>query len=169
MIKKLTMTAIVLSLLVTGIAMSSTVFAQSTTVNDPMTNIVQKIADKFGLKKEDVQAVFDQERAERKSQIEEQYVAKLTQAVKDGKLTETQKQLLINKHTELSAQHQQLMLTMEGKTFEERKTAIEANRTQRQRERKSLEEWATQNGIDVTYLMGGFDMHGRKGMGMRGK
>lgn len=35
-----------------------------------MSSIVQKIADKFGLNKSDVQAVFDQDLADRKAAME---------------------------------------------------------------------------------------------------
>jgi hypothetical protein len=45
---------------------------------------------------------------------------------------------------------------------------MEANKATMESERESLEDWATQNGIDIKYLMGGFGMHGgpgRNGMG----
>ncbi len=98
-----------------------------------MQSIVQKIADRFGLKKEDVQAVFDQERQDRQAEKEARYMSYLDQLVKDGKITEEQKQLIIQKHKE-----------------------IEANRIT---ERKTLEDWASKNGIDIRYLMGGFGGH----------
>jgi hypothetical protein len=160
--KKTVLTAIAITILGTGMFASTRVFAQS--ASDPMSTLVTKIADKFGLKKADVQSVFDQDRSDRQAEMEAKFESTLTQAITDGKLTETQKQLIIAKRKELDASR----LTskpedMQGKTEEERKAAMEANKTKMETERKALEDWAKQNGIDTKYLMGGFGMHGGPG------
>ena len=55
---------------------------------------------------------------------------------------------------------------VEAKTEEERKQLMEEKRTQRDTQRKSLEDWATKNGMDISCLMGEFRMGGMgKGRG----
>lgn len=154
--KQLAITALAITLAGAGLFTSGKVFAQSTPSSDPMSSIVQKIADKFGLNKSDVQAVFDQERTERQAEMEAKYETQLTQYVTEGKITEAQKQLIITKHKEMQANRQTERQTMQGKTAAERKTAMETKRTE-------LETWASQNGIDVKYLMGGMGMKGHGG------
>jgi len=128
-------------------------FAESTTSDqNPMASLVQKIADKFGLKKEDVQAVFDQDRQERQVQMQTRFEEQLSQDVKDGKITEAQKQLILEKRKELEANRQAKMESMKNMTQDERKAAME-------KERQELESWAKENGIDLKYLMGGFKGH----------
>jgi hypothetical protein len=130
--KKFAFAIVTLTLIGFGVVVTSRVFAQDT--NSPQT-IVQKIADKFGLKTSDVQAVFDQNRTDRRAEMETKFEEQLTAAVKDGKLTEEQKQLILAKRKEL------------------------------QNSRQDFKNWATQNGIDIKYLMGGFGMRGGHGPG----
>lgn len=127
--------------------------------------MIQKIADKFGLNKTDVQAVFDQDRTDRKADMEKKFQTDLDQAVKDGKITDSQKQLIISKRTELQDARKKGMQNMQGKSADEIKAAMEANKSTMESERTALEAWAKQNGIDMKYLMGGF---GRHGFGMGG-
>lgn len=164
--KKILLTSLTVVALGAGLLTTTRVFAQTST--DPMSSIVQKIADKFGLNKSDVQAVFDQDRADRKTAMEQKFEKQLDQDVKDGKITEAQKQLIIAKRKELETTRQNNMQNMQGKSKDEIKAGMEANKATMEAERKSLEDWAKQNGIDVKYLMGGFGMHGgpgRNGMG----
>lgn len=162
--KKTILIALILTLAGMGIFGTSRVLAQNTNGN-PFSTIVEKIANKFGLKKEDVQAVFDQDRLERRTEMETKYLTQLDQLVKDGKITEVQKQLIINKHKEIQADSQSKIQSMQGKTAEERKAAMEEKRTKMEAQRKALEDWAKQNGIDPQYVIG-FGI-GRFG-GMRG-
>lgn len=128
--------------------------------------IVQKIAQKFGLKETDVQAVFDQNRQDRQKEHETAYEAKLSGYVKEGKITEAQKQLILAKHKELQTAHQQNMQNMQGKTPEEKKAAMEKWQKTMETERAELEAWAKANGIDPTYLMFGEGPRGqRNGLG----
>jgi hypothetical protein len=117
------------------------------------TDLIQKIADRFGLNKDDVKAVFDQNREEHHAKMEEKFTAKLDQYVKDGKITEEQKQLIINKRKEMHSERETNMPAMQNLTAGEHRQKMEEKRT-------ALETWAKQNNIDPSYLMGGF---GRKG------
>jgi hypothetical protein len=137
-------------------------YAQSTSTDStkPFSSIVQKLVSKFGLKEADVKAVFEEERTERQAQMEAKFVANLDQAIKDGKLTDAQKQLILSKRQEMESAFK----------ANEGKDPSTMTPTERQAQGKTqmqeLKDWATKNGIDLKYLMGGGEMH--KGMGMRG-
>lgn len=129
----------------------SYVYAQNTQENYP--SIIQKLVEKFGLKESDVKAVFDQDRQERQAQMQAKFEEKLNQAVKDGKLTEDQKQLILAKHKELQARRATKPENWQNMTREQRQ---EFNQAQR----KELEDWAKQNNIDLQYFFGDNKMRG---------
>jgi len=127
----------------------------------PMSSLVAKIADKFGLNKDEVQAVFDEDRTEREADRQKSYEEKLSQLVVDGKLTEDQKNLIIAKNKELEDARKSNMESMKSLSDAERKSLME-------KERLELETWAKDNGIDIKYLMGGFGKGGPGGRGFGG-
>ena len=145
--------AIATAVAVTGIGLSQAQAEDST-----KTNLVDKLASRFNLNKDEVQKVFDENRAEVRAQKEQGYLDRLNQAVTDGKLTTQQKDLLVAKHTEL----QTYMTSLQGKTAAERRTAMDAKRVE-------LEKWATDNNIPRDYLMmmGDHEGRGPEGRGMR--
>jgi len=156
-INKLLLTTAFVTILSGAALGSSQVFAQTRTADPtPMSDLAKRIADTFGLKQDEVEAVFNQERQEQQTKRSAEYEARLAQLVTQGKITELQKQLIIAKQKELQASHAAKMTSMDGKTPEEHKAAMET-------ERAALREWAKQNGIDARYLM--FKMRG-KGTGM---
>jgi hypothetical protein len=148
--------ALILTIGVAALIGGTKVYAQS---ND-RTSIISKIASKFGLKESDVQAVFDANRQEHQAQMQIKFEEQLSQDVKDAKITEAQKQLILAKHKDLEANRQQTMESMKNMTQDQRKTAMEKERT-------DLQAWAKNNGIDEQYLRGGFG--GPRGGGMRGE
>jgi hypothetical protein len=156
--KMIFVSALAISLLTAGAYGAKLTFAQDGTVQE---TIVQKIASKFNLKVEDVQAVFDQERAARQAEMEQRYEQKLSELVTAGKISDAQKQLLIAKHKELEVNRQSQMSSWRSMTVDERKTAME-------KQKSDLESWAKANGIDSTYLFGfgRGEMHqgGKRGM-----
>lgn len=141
-----------------------TVFGATAThaqdANTAQQNLIQKIATRFNLNQADVQAVFDQDRTERQAAMKAEAQQRLNQLVTDGKITEAQKQLIITKQQELETKRESNKTTMQNLTPEQRKTAMD---TQRQ----ELQTWASQNGIDLQYLMFGHGGPGR-GHGMMG-
>lgn len=124
------------------------------------TSLVQKIAARFNLKEAEVQAVFDQEHAARHADMQKRMDERLTSLVTEGKLTEAQKQLILAKHAELQSAREANKDTFSGLSMAERKAEHDKHRAE-------LEAWATQNGIDLTYLWptgrhefkGGYGMH----------
>lgn len=143
--KKILVTVAAVSILSGGLVMSSNASAESSK-QDHMSSLVQKIADKFNLNKSDVQAVFDQERQEMHAKMQAKYEAKLAQLVKDGKITEQQKKLLLDKHKELQSEMESNKDKFKDLTPAEMKSQMDAKR-------KELEAWAKENGVDIKYLM----------------
>jgi len=102
-------------------------------------NIIQKLVDRFGLKTEEVQQVFDQERTERQGQIQLRFQERLDQAVKDGKITEEQKRAILDKKAEMQADCQ----NSQGLNPDERRTNMETHR-------RKMQAWVEESGIDPT-------------------
>ncbi len=138
---------------VAGIGVAS---AASSSGDSSGNNLVDKIASTFNLDKSKVQAVFDANHQEHEAKRQANIEAKLTQAVKDGKLTETQKSAIVAKLTEIRADMDANRDAMKDKTPAERKAAREQKRT-------DLETWAKQNNIPTEYLR--FVMGGHHGPG----
>jgi len=89
-------------------------------------SLVSKIATRFNLKEADVQAVFDEEKAERDTERQAELSDRLQTAVDDGDITAGQKVLIENKLKELQAA--------------------------RETEMSDLQTWADQQGIsDLRY------------------
>ena len=116
-------------LLIGGASMSA--FAQG---HNSDGSLVDKVASKFNLNKQDVQAVFDEERQAHQQEQKANKSADLQSKVDDGTITADQKAAIEKKLEEMHASREQS------------KTA--------------LEDWAKQNNIDVKYVM----MGGRGGM-----
>lgn len=158
--KKILATALVIfAVTFAAFKLSPKVFAQNST--NPFSGIIEKLAARFNLKKEDVQKVFDEERAEKQKQMQQTYEEMLNNAVKNGNLTEAQKQLLLKKHEELQKNRAENKNNWQNLSPDERKAAM-------QKERTDLENWAKQNNIDIKYLFGGFGMGMKTGWGMGG-
>lgn len=117
-----------------------------------MATLVQALAKKFNLNAADIQTVFDEDRQGMEANRLQEAKDRLTQAVKDGKLTQTQADQLVAKRQELKT----LMDSLKGKTREEteaaRKTAMEKFNT-----------WATTNNIPQEFLHFGFGPGGGHG------
>ena len=129
--------------------------------------LVDKISQRFNLNKDDVQKVFDEERSARQSEHQQKYEDMLNQAVKDGKLTQAQKDKVLAKHNELKKEMEQKRDEMKNKTQVERQQLMEQRRTEMDKKKAEIEQWEKDNGIPTGYLMprmgdgpGGRGMHG---------
>jgi uncharacterized membrane protein YhiD involved in acid resistance len=126
-----------------GLISSQAAFAATSTSGS--TSLVDKIAQRFNLNKADVQAVFDENKAERQAEMQAKVEAKLNQAVTDGKLTTEQKYKILAKRQEFQATFEANKDAMKDNTPEERRADREAKRTE-------LEQWAKDNNIPTEYL-----------------
>lgn len=122
-------------------------------------NIVDAMVQKFGLDKTQVQAFVDEFRSTERQKMQDFRKAKmedhLSQLVKNGKLKEAQKQLIVSKMADMQKNRVNYM----SLTPDQRKAAME-------KEKADLESWAKQNNIDLSILP--FGRLGHMG-GMRGK
>jgi hypothetical protein len=97
-------------------------------------SLITKIAQKFNLKEADVEAVFESVRDERQEEMKANRQEKLYQAVKDGVISEAQKQ--------------SLLLKMEEHFGEGRVSASSS----RDKNRSEMQNWFKAQGIDETKL-----------------
>ena len=111
-------------------------------------SLITKIAQRFNLKEADVEAVFESVRDERQEEMKANRQEKLSQAVKDGVITEAQKTTLLAK--------------------------MEEHIGERRENREEMQNWFKSQGIDETKLreymrpVGKGNGEGR-GMGMMGR
>lgn len=144
--KKIAIVAVSMGLMVAG-ALTSYAYAQDTTT--PHQTIIQKLVAKFGLRESDVKSVFDEIRDERQSQMQTRTDDRLSQAVKNSKITEVQKQAILAKQKELQTAKLADKEAWKSLTPEARKAAMEKEKT-------DLDAWAKTNGIDVSFLRNGY-------------
>lgn len=140
------------SLLITAMAviatatvgLSASAFAASNSSHG-QPSLVQAIADKFHLNKSEVQQVFDQNRADHEQDRQQKLKERLDQAVKDGKLTQDQETKLL---TEMQTLHDQ----QKSSTQTDKRADMKAVHDQ-------LEQWAKDNGIDLSQVMPAHEDH----------
>jgi hypothetical protein len=175
--KSLLIAGAVTTLGVAGAAGMNTAFAQNNSNND-YDELVAKLALKFNVSEEEVQAVFDEYKSD---QQEEKVSAYLQKLVDKGKITVEQKTAIETKlgeiRVEMKAEKETLevwatglgvdieylhhynlsQLVEDGVITAEQKTAIEAKRDElrknHQANREELKQWAKDNNINLRYLM----------------
>ena len=113
--------------------------------NSGPSSLIENLAEKFNASSEDVKGVFEQTREERQAEMKKQIEENLIQAVKDGKITQEQKETILAKQAEIE------------KKMEEVGTM-----------RQDLKDWAEGNNIELSEIMPGkgFGGHGPRGLGM---
>src|SRR3972149_5597504 len=138
-----TLLIVVLGLLVLGGAVgfigAGKAFAEDRSSSSPP--IVQKLVEKFGLDAEEVMEVFEAQREENQAERRAKFVERLNELVSEGKITSSQKDLILSKFDELQSK----MEEWKDLEPEERKAQIENYR-------KELKAWADENGIDLKEL-----------------
>ncbi len=138
-----------------GLASAATDSSSRTSGNS---SLVDKLVAKFGLKKADVQAVFDAERTEREAARTQKIADKLAAGVTAGTITQAQSDAITAKVKELQATHDTNRDKFKDMTNAERKTAMEAERT-------AMKTWITENDIpdEFARLLRKGGMHGGPG------
>lgn len=97
-------------------------------------NMAQELAGKLGKSEDEVKNAFSSLREEHRAEAKNNFEARLSEAVAEGKITEDQKQLILAKHEELRAQ-------------------FSAEKEQRESHRQEMQDWAKANGIDMESMM----------------
>lgn len=146
------------ALLATGVstivglaAFAGVASAQTTGTTGGQQTLAEKIAAKFNLNKDDVQKVFDEDRSAHEAEHQQKMEERLTQAVKDGKITASQKSQILTKQQELKS----YMDSIKDKSAEERKALMRAKFDE-------LKKWAEQNNLSDYFMpmKGGRGPHG---------
>lgn len=136
---------LLLSLLAVGAIASGVLFKTSEALADdetkPFGDIVQRLSEKFGLEESEVQAVFDAVHDEHMQEMQIKFEERLSSLVSEGKLTEDQKNALIEKHKEMKAN-----LPEPGE--EPSEDMHEKMRSQHQ----EFKAWAEEQGIDLSLI-----------------
>lgn len=149
-------TAVVGAATFMGVGAASAASSTSNTKTDPMSSLVDALVSKFNLKKSDVQAVFDAQKATMDKQREADVTAEIKQLVTDGKLTQAQADAITAKRATLQKEHEANRSSMDSKSDTDRKAAMDAEKT-------ALDSWLKEQGISTDYaylLMGGHGGHG---------
>jgi hypothetical protein len=138
--------------------------ASAATTSTKDTELVDKLVAKFGLKKADVQAVFDAEHTAREAERTQATAEKLAAGVKAGTITQAQSDAITAKLKEMQADREANHAKMDTMTDAERKTAMDAKQTE-------MKKWLTDNKIPEDFMrslhMGGHHGSGGPGMGDR--
>lgn len=130
---------------VSGALLYTTSKANAQTSGENLQTIVQRLSQKFNLKEQDVQSVFNEHRQEKLKLSEQNYNLMLDQAVKNGSITEAQKQLILAKHNEIlkyKLDNQDRFANMN----------VQQRLDEKQKHREEILNWAKQNNIDTKYL-----------------
>lgn len=131
-----------------------TVSAQSNSGNDK--GIVDSISTKFGLNKDEVQAVFDEHKDEMHANREQKHEQRLQSLVDNGTISAEQKAALETKHDEMEAAR---------KALENQDINRKEMHVQMEKAREEFKAWAVEQGINLDEIN---PERGHENMGPRG-
>lgn len=134
--KSMLAAGVVTTIAVAGVAGIGAASAHSNG-NDTM---VDRIATKFGLNRDEVQTVFNDQREEMHEQREERNATRLQELVDDGTLSAEQKTALEAKHEEMETAREALR---------DQNLSREEMREQMETSREEFKTWAESQGIDI--------------------
>jgi hypothetical protein len=123
--------------------------AAATDNSSSQQNLVDKIAQKFNVNKDDVQKVFDEDRAAHEAEHEKAQAERLQKLVDNGTITAAQKTAIEAKLKELKAERQANKDEFKNLSEDQRKAKMDEKRTE-------LESWAKEQGLDLSKLRGVF-------------
>lgn len=114
--------------------------------------LIQRIMERFGLKKADVDEVVNQFKEEKQAEMQQKQEQNLNQAVSEGKITQEQKTAL-----------QQKMQEWHNNKPDFSEMSKEERESERDSHRQEMQDWAESQGINLQDLN-----FGPKGMGRHG-
>lgn len=139
--KKLIASAVTAAVIGAG-SMAATTFAATDSPTDgPASSLVQKIADKFKLNKDEVQKVFDEAHNEHKVERQKHFSERLDKLVGEGKITAEQKQKILDKFEQMKNER---IVIEDG--------SAKPNFEQMKQKKAELQQWAKDNGIDLNLI-----------------
>lgn len=138
--QKITISAVVLA---TVIALSFGAVTTSAHFYADDSTMTKTLAAKLGVSEDKVKEAFNSMKAEREAQMKTSLETKLTQAVKDGKISDAQKQAIITKFGQ--EKNKIDPTTFKDMTPAQRKAEMEKRKT-------DLEAWAKENNLDLSTI-----------------
>ncbi len=118
--------------------------------------LVQRLASKFNLNNDEVQATVDEYRAERQAerqaQIQAHFESKLQELIDEGSLTQDQANLLRQRQEQMRAEREAEKDAWQNMSPEEKQAAKQEHRNEMQSKRAECETWAQDNGIDPAVM-----------------
>lgn len=135
--------------------------ASADTTSTPHESIIERLAAKFNLSKSDIESVFNEERKAHQAEMTAKLEERLTQAVTDGKITEEQRALILQKHEELQSERESDRENWQNMTREERQTEM-------QKRHDELSAWLEANNIPTDLFPGSGDRDGNSRHGGEG-
>jgi hypothetical protein len=142
---------IIATIAVLGISGVGAYSVQQAHAAAPAPSLIDALVQRFGLNKADVQQVFDANKAAHQADRKQHETDRLAEAVKDGKLTQAQADLITAKQAEIKI----FMNSLKDKTPAEKASAMKI-------EMDSLKQWATDNKIPPQFV-GPFGFMGKYG------
>ncbi len=143
-----------------GVFTMKNVYAETNTKYPPL---VQKLIEHFNLSTSEVDKIMAQDQADREAKRAEMQAKrhqeiedKLTQAVKDGKITEDQKTKILAKLDEIKPKNEDKPKRedLSKLTQAERKAKMEAFRKEREQIKADFEAWQKSLGVDLQEILG---------------
>lgn len=142
------------SLAIGGIS-ANNVFAQNA-MQSNYSSVINKLSERFNLNKDDVVKVFEEVRSERQAIMLRDFEDRLNQAVNDGKITQDQKKMILERHNEMRATMNEL---------KNKNLSKEEFRQEMQKIHSEFRNWAEKNGININTLFGK-RISDKKGLGL---
>jgi len=121
-----------------GLYISREVKANNTSSYPPL---MQKFIERFNLDEDEVSNFMSEMHQERHQEKQALFIEKLDEAVEDGTITKEQKELLLEKHKEMSQNWESFM-----------NLSPEEKRLKMQTRKEEIQQWAEENGIDLSRL-----------------
>jgi hypothetical protein len=134
--KNLVTSFLIGSLAVAGVAGTAQVSAHG--FGGDKSAFTEKFSQRFNLNPDEVKTFFAEQHEARKAEMEKGQAERLDQAVADGKITEDQKNAIIQKHEEIK----QRMEAIKELPEDERKDAVKALH-------EEMKTWSEANGIPM--------------------
>lgn len=127
------------------------------------TSLIERIATRFNLNRDDVRNIFNEEREAHQKEMAARLETRLSEAVANKTITEEQKALILKKHEDVQKEREASLESRRAMTPEER-------RADAQKHRDEMKAWATANNIPDGFLGIGEGMRkGGHGAGRFGK
>jgi hypothetical protein len=114
---------------------------RSASADDLSMPIAERLAERFDLNQDEVQAVFDAVRDERHEEMQIQLEEKLNELVSEGVLTTEQMNSFLAKHEDMRPEKGE----MSALTMEQRHERMQTHH-------EELRTWAEENGVDLDEL-----------------